>query len=271
MIVTRTSGGIFSSPWQHRELLLSMIKREMLGRYRGSMMGLLWSFLNPLLMLAVYTLVFSVMFKQKWQGGSESRSEFALLVFAGLLVFNIFSECVQRAPTLIAANANYVKKVIFPLEILPWMTLGSVLLHAMASLSIWLVFHLLFIGLPPLTALLLPFALMPLVLFSMGVSWLLAAVGVYLRDISQVVGAFTTALLFVSAVFYPINALPEAYRPLLLLNPLALIIEQVRGVLFWGVPIKPLDWAAGMVLACAVAWLGFRCFQRMRKGFADVL
>ncbi|BDB19803.1 transport permease protein [Pseudomonas sp. CYM-20-01] len=248
-----------------------MIKRDILGRYRGSVIGLAWSFLNPLLMLLVYTLVFSVMFKQKWLGASESRGEFALLVFAGLLVFNIFAECMQRAPTLIVQNANYVKKVIFPLEILPWVSLGSVLAHTTASLVIWLVFHLFLLGPPPLTALLLPLVLLPLVLFSLGVSWLLAGLGVYLRDISQVTTALTTALLFVSAVFYPINVLPEAYQAVLLLNPIALIIEQVRDVLFWGKLIDPLTWSLGLSMSCCVAWLGFQGFQRMRSGFADVL
>jgi lipopolysaccharide transport system permease protein len=267
----KASGGFFSSPWRYRELLLSMIRRDVLGRYRGSVLGVLWSFLNPLLMLLVYTLVFSVMFKQQWQGGSGSRTEFALLVFAGLLVFNIFAECVQRAPSLILHNTNYVKKVIFPLEILPWMSLGSVLLHATASLLIWLLFHFLLIGPPPVTALLLPLVLLPLILFSMGISWLLAGLGVYLRDVGQVVSAFTTALLFVSAVFYPVNVLPEAYRSLLLLNPLAMLIEQARDVLFWGVPIEPQSWATSLVTSCAVAWVGFQCFQWMRNGFADVL
>ncbi|EQM70307.1 hypothetical protein L682_10105 [Aquipseudomonas alcaligenes OT 69] len=262
---------MFSSPWQHRELLFSLIQREFLGRYRGSMIGLLWSFLNPLMMLLVYTLVFSVLLKLKWQGGSESRTEFALLVFAGLLVFNIFSECMLRAPNLIVTNTNFVKKVIFPLEILPWVTLGSVLLHAVASLAIWLVFHLVLIGPPPVTALLLPLVLLPLALFSLGVSWLLAALGVYLRDIGQVTSALTTALMFLSAIFYPLNTFPEPYRQLLLLNPLALVIEQTREVLFWGVVPDLLTWAGGLVLASMVAWLGFMWFQRTRWGFADVL
>lgn len=271
MIETKARAGLLSSPWRHRELLLSLIEREVLGRYRGSMIGLLWSFLNPLMMLLVYTLVFSVMFKLKWQGGSESRVEFALLVFAGILVFNIFSECVLRAPALIVSNTNYVKKMVFPLEILPWVTLGSVLLHALASLLIWLVFHLLLIGLPPVTALLLPLVLLPLVLFSLGVSWLLAALGVYLRDVGQVTTALTTALMFLSAVFYPASAFPEPYRQLLLLNPLARVIEQTRDVLFWGVVPDLSTWAAGLALSGAVAWLGFLWFQWARGGFADVL
>ncbi|WP_460063487.1 ABC transporter permease [Pseudomonas sp. H2_H09] len=263
--------GMFSSPWRHRELLVSMVQREVIGRYRGSIMGLLWSFLNPLFMLLVYTFVFSMMFKLRWPQGSGSRSEFALLVFADLLVFNVFAECVGRAPGLIIANANYVKKVMFPLEILPWVVLGAVLFHTLASLLIWLVFHLLFFGFPPLTSLLLPLVLLPLVLFTLGISWLLASLGVYLRDVGQIVGVLTTALMFVSAIFYPASAFPPAYQGLLRLNPLTLVVEQTRDVLFWGVLPDPLTWVCGLLAAGGVAWLGFSWFQKSRKGFADVL
>ena len=262
---------MFSSPWRHRELLVSMVQRDVIGRYRGSIMGLLWSFLNPLFMLLVYTFVFSMMFKMRWPQGSGSRTEFALLVFAGLLVFNVFSECVSRAPGLIISNANYVKKVMFPLEILPWVVLGAVLFHTLASLAIWLVFHLVFFGLPPLTSLLLPLVLLPLVLFTLGISWLLASLGVYLRDVGQMVGVLTTALMFVSAIFYPTSAFPQAYQGLLHLNPLTRVVEQTRDVLFWGIVPDPFTWACGLVVACGVAWLGFTWFQKTRKGFADLL
>ncbi|WP_426126655.1 ABC transporter permease [Pseudomonas sp. DWP1b1] len=271
MSEANTRAGMFSSPWRHRELLVSMIQREVIGRYRGSILGLLWSFLNPLFMLLVYTFVFSMMFKLRWPQGSGSRTEFALLVFAGLLVFNVLSECMVRAPGLILSNANYVKKVQFPLEILPWVALGSVLFHTLASLLIWLIFHLVFFGLPPLTGLLLPLVLLPLILFSLGISWLLASLGVYLRDVGQVVGVLTTSLMFVSAIFYPASAFPPAYQGLLHLNPLILIVEQTRDVLFWDVVPDPITWFCGLLASGAVAWLGFTWFQKTRKGFADVL
>jgi len=271
MSQTNTQAGMFSSPWRHRELLVSMVQRDVIGRYRGSIMGLLWSFLNPLFMLLVYTFVFSMMFKMRWPQGSGSRTEFALLVFAGLLVFNVFSECVSRAPGLIISNANYVKKVMFPLEILPWVVLGAVLFHTLASLAIWLVFHLVFFGLPPLTSLLLPLVLLPLVLFTLGISWLLASLGVYLRDVGQMVGVLTTALMFVSAIFYPTSAFPQPYQGLLHLNPRTRVVEQTRDALFRGIVPDPFTWACGLVVASGVAWLGFIWFQKTRKGFADVL
>ena len=176
-------------------------------------MGLLWSFFNPVLMLAVYTFVFSVVFKARWAGGSDSKTEFALVLFAGLLVFNLFAECVNRAPGLILSNVNYVKKVIFPLEILPVVALGSAGFHFLISLVVWSIFYLLFFGIPPATILLLPLILIPLVLITLGISWLLASLGVYLRDVSQIIGVVTTVLMFLSPIFYPIVALPEEYRP----------------------------------------------------------
>jgi lipopolysaccharide transport system permease protein len=267
----KSRAGIFSSPFHHRELLFTMVQREVIGRYRGSFMGLLWSFLNPLFMLLIYTVVFSMMFKLHWQEGTGSRSEFALLVFAGLLVFNVFSECVGRAPNLVIANTNYVKKVVFPLEILPWVALGSVLFHTVASLLIWFVFHFIFFGLPPLTAILLPLVMLPLILFSMGASWFLAALGVFLRDTGQVVGPVTTALMFVSAVFYPLSVLPEQYQTVLRFNPLTQFIEQARDVLFWGTVPDIRIWLSALIVSYGIAWLGFAWFQKARKGFADVL
>ena len=169
-------------PWRHRELLRALIEREVIGRYRGSIAGLLWSFLNPLLMLLVYTFVFSVVFKVRWGADNDSNTQFALLVFTGMMVFNLFSECLTRAPGLILSHVNYVKKVVFPLDMLPCVMLGAVLFHTLVSFAVWLLFHLLAFGLPPPTALLFPLVLLPLVLFTLGLSWVLASLGVYLRD-----------------------------------------------------------------------------------------
>ncbi|MEN8257638.1 MAG: ABC transporter permease [Thermodesulfobacteriota bacterium] len=255
----------------NRQLIAQMTKREVIGRYRGSFLGLAWSFFNPLFMLAVYTFVFSVVFKARWSTGADSKSEFALILFVGLIVFNFFSDCINRAPSLIVANVNYVKKVVFPLEILPWVVLGSSLFHALISLSVWFIFYFIFFGAPHLTILLLPLVTLSLLLFVMGFTWSLASLGVYLRDISQFVGIITTILMFLSPIFYPASALPEKYQKLLLLNPLSPIIKQTREVLFWG-KIPNLKILTIYLLGAAlVAWLGFAFFQKTRKGFADVL
>jgi lipopolysaccharide transport system permease protein len=257
--------------WRNYSLILTLAKREVVGRYRGSFLGIFWSFFNPLFMLAVFTFVFSVVFKARWGGGSDSKTEFALVLFAGLIVFNLFSECINRAPVLILANVNYVKKVIFPLEILPWVVLGSAMFHAGISLGIWMTAYTFLFGLPHVTALLLPVVFLPLVLLIMGISWILASLGVYLRDVSQFVSILTTVLMFLSPIFYPVSALPEAYRPFLLLNPLMPAIEQARNVLYWGKTPDMIMLGVYFLVASFIAWLGFAWFQKTRKGFADVL
>ena len=260
-----------SSLWQNRGLVRSLVVREVVGRYRGSYMGILWSFLNPVFMLLVYTFVFSVVFKARWSAASESRTEFALVLFAGLIVFGLFAECVGRAPGIILANVNYVKKVVFPLEILPWVALGSALFHMGISLLVWLAAHVFLFGMPPVTALWLPLVWLPLVMFVMGVSWGLASLGVFLRDVSQFIGLLITTLMFLSPIFYPATALPEAYRHLLYLNPMTPAIEMTRDVLFWGKAPDLAMLAVYAIAATVIAWLGFAWFQKTRKGFADVL
>ena len=258
--------------FRNRHLIRLLTRREILGRYRESMLGLVWSFLHPLIMLAVYTFVFSIVFKARWHHEvTGGRGQFALALFIGLIIHGVLAECVNRAPGLILSNANYVKKVVFPLEIFPWVQLGAALFHALASLAIWLVFYLLVNHTLCWTVVFLPLVIFPLLLFTMGLSWFLAALGVYLRDISQLTIVFTTILLFMSPVFYPLENLPLVYQRLLYLNPLTPIIVQARQVLMWGgVP----DWWTLSImtsLGLLVAWLGFAVFQKSRRGFADVL
>lgn len=260
-----------TSPWRNRNLIGSLVKREVVGRYRGSVMGMLWSFFYPVLMLAVYTFVFSVVFNARWSAGSESKTEFALVLFAGLLVFNLFSECITRAPGLILANVNYVKKVIFPLEILPWVSMGSALFHTIVSFGVWLLFYLIFFGIPSPTVALFPVVMLPLILLTLGLSWLFASLGVFLRDVGQVISIAVTILMFLSPIFYPASSLPEEYRSLLHINPLTGLIEQVRDVLIWG---KVPEWSflgVQVLTYGTMAWLGFAWFQKTRKGFADVI
>jgi len=249
-----------------------MTKREVISRYRGSYLGLLWSLVNPILMLAVYTFVFSVVFKARLGhdvGGD--KVDFALLLFAGLIVFNLFSECISRAHNLILTNVNYVKKMIFPLEILPWITLGAALFHAGISVLVLLMFLIVMGHTISWTLLWLPVVILPLLLLIMGLSWLLASVGVFVRDIGQFIGMMLTTLLFLSPIFYPASALPESVRSYLFLNPLTFIIEQTRAVILFG---QLPDWRGLVIyyaIAALVAWAGLFWFEKTRKGFADVL
>lgn len=262
---------LFAGLWNNRQLIKSLTQREIQGRYRGSFMGLFWSFVTPVFMLAVYTFVFSVVFKARWNPASDSKTEFALVLFAGLLVFNLFSECIGKAPSLILSNANYVKKVVFPLDVLPWVSLGAALFHFGVSLVVWLLAHLIFFGTLQITLLWLPIVLLPLILLIMGLSWILAALGVYLRDISQFIGLVVSVLMFLSPIFYPVSALPADYQPLLMLNPITPTIEMTRAILYSGTSPDLGLWLITMSIATMVACAGFAWFQKTRKGFADVL
>ncbi|MBT2339001.1 MULTISPECIES: ABC transporter permease [Pseudomonas] len=262
---------LIKSVFVHRNLIRVLIRREVIGRYQGSVLGIVWSFFTPALMLVVYTFVFSVVFKARWAGGGDSKSEFALVLFAGLLVFNLFSECVNRAPGLVLANTNYVKKIVFPLEILPLVSLGAALFHTTVSLLAWLVFYVILFGVPPATLFLLPLVLFPLVLLTLGISWFLASLSVYLRDIGQLTGIITTALLFLSPIFYPLSTLPPGYQVALQANPLTLPVELARDMLFWGRMPHWSNLATYSAVSMLIAWSGFAWFQRTRKGFADVI
>lgn len=268
-----TLGAMLSLPWRQRHLIAQLTRREVLGRYRGSLMGLFWSFLTPLLMLSVFTFVFSTVFQTRWgsQAAGGSKIEFALILFAGLIVFNLFAECISQAPSLILNNTNYVKKVIFPLEILPWVALSSAAFHAMASFAV-LFIALLLTGHGGGWALcLLPLVWLPFLLLILGLSWWLAASGVFLRDINQVISMVITLLMFLSPIFYPVSALPESVRNWLFLNPLSFIIEQTREVLIWNRLPDFSGLSLYALVAVMIAWSGFFWFQKTRKGFADVL
>ena len=264
--------GPFSCLRRHRELVFQLARREVAGRYQGSMLGILWSFVNPILMLAVYTFVFSVVFKSRWtEGGDQGQLSFAVTLFAGLIVFGIFSECVNRAPQLIVNHPNYVKKVVFPLEILPWVSLLAALFHAAISLVVLLALLLVTKHSIHASAILLPVIIVPLVFWTMGLGWFLSSLGVFLRDIGQIVGVATMALLFLTPVFFPLSALPPRLQALSKLNPLALPIQQARDAVIFG---RPVDWGAyavSLVVSAAVLYGGFWWFERTRRGFADVI
>ncbi|WP_122666823.1 ABC transporter permease [Pseudomonas viridiflava] len=262
---------LIRSLWHYRQLIAVMTKREVIGRYRGSIMGLAWSFFNPVLMLAVYTFVFSEIFQARWVGQETGKGGFAILLFVGMIVHGLFSECANRSPTLIISNSNYVKKVVFPLEILTVVTLGSAMFHTLISLVVLLAAQFLLTQQLQVSALFFPLILLPLVIATSGISWGLSALGVYLRDVGQVIVVLTTVLLFLSPVLYPVAALPAAYQPWLKLNPLTYIIEESRNVLLLG---KFPQWdslATAMLIALAIAAAGFWFFQKTRKGFADVI
>ena len=258
-------------PLGQRNLIWQFARREVLGRYRGSVLGVSWSVLTPMAMLAVYTLVFRHIFKAKWPGVEDGNMSFALNLFAGLLVFNWAAEFLSRAPRLVAEQPNLVTKVVFPLQVLPWSALLSSFFHVMVSCLVWLAGCLLFGQGVHASWLALPLVFLALVPTLLGLGWALSALGVYFRDLSEIVGLFMGMFLFLTPVFFPLSVLPDFLQGWVAFNPLAVPIEALRSIGLMGVWPNFLAllqlFLVGCVLALGGAWL----FETSRKGFADVL
>ncbi|GLQ48027.1 transport permease protein [Dyella lipolytica] len=252
-------------------LVVQMARRDVVGRYRGSFIGLLWSFFNPLLMLGVYTFVFGFIFKSRWSGQTAGHFEFAVILFAGLNINNMFTECANRAPTLIVENTNFVKKVVFPLEVLSWSTLGSALFHLLVSTLVLLIFSIVVRGSIPWTAVYFPIVVAVFLPFVAGLIWLLSSLGVFLRDLKQAMGIITAMMMFLAPIFYPKELIHPPYQKLLYLNPLTTIVEASRDVLVWGRAPNWILLGLYATVSCLFAWASFSWFERSRRGFADVL
>jgi lipopolysaccharide transport system permease protein len=265
-------GQLWRQIWLQRQLFLKLLLRDFAERYRGSFLGLTWSLLLPLLSLLVFTFFFGVIFKMRWAGANEgSLTDLGLILFVGITLYNFLAECLNRAPSLILGHQNYVKNVIFPLEMLPAVMVASAVLTMAATLLVIVLLQATIGSGLNWTVLLLPIIVLPLVLFALGLSWFLSSLGVFVRDTQQVMMPVVQLLMFMSPVFYPLNHLPEFIRPWLQLNPLAWVIEQTRGVLLFG--HSPVWTSYGLCLSAslAIALLGAYWFARTRKGFADVL
>lgn len=259
--------------FNNKNLFFQITKRNISARYRGSFLGLLWSFAYPLMMLCVYTFVFGFIFKARWgiPQLADNNAAFPLIMFCGLSVFNLFAEVVNTSPLLIVNNTNFVKKVIFPLEIIPISTVSTIFYYG----TTW--FILLLIGvltlLPTLTwtALLLPITIIPLAIFSIGISFLISAFGVYLRDINHLANIITQILFFITPIFYPIELVPERFRWIIQINPLTYFIEETRKLFIYGEMPDLKICSILLVISLIVFQIGFFCFSKMKKGFADVL
>jgi len=264
-------GSPLSALARHGSLTVELTKREILGRYRGASFGLLWSLISPFLMLAVYSFAFGGILKSRWPQANNEHGSFALILFLGLITHAFFAECINRAPLLVVGNVNYVKRVIFPLEILPWPMVLSALFHLFTNLLAFMVLQLALTGQLSWTIILFPLVIAPLFVLALGVAWGLAALGVYFRDISQMTGVLATALLFTSSAIVPLSAVGPEVRWIFEINPLTFIIDQVRAVALWG---QLPDWSGLGLYAVAsviVAYMGFSAFASTRRGFADVL
>jgi lipopolysaccharide transport system permease protein len=256
---------------QYLFLIYQMSRREIVGRYRGSMMGLLWSFASPLVMLAVYTFVFSVVFRVRWQTGGDDNASFALNLFAGVIAHGFFAECLNRSPSVVAENTGYVKKVVFPLWMIPAVVVVAAMFHMLISLLVLLICSGIYQQQVHLTVLALPLLLAPFVLLVMGITWFFSALGVYLRDLSQVLPVVSTVLMFLAPVLYPVESLPEGFRHYLYLNPLTYVISEMRAMLLTGATPHWAALAKFTAVALVEAFTGWKVFRKAQPGFADVL
>lgn len=262
---------LLANLWKQRGLIYSLTYRDVVGRYKGSILGLLWSIITPLIFLGVYTFVFGTIFKRTWHGDDTSSKDFPLILFAGLLVFNLFADCISKAPNSIAGKPSYVKKMVFPLEVLSIANLGAALFQCFVTVLVWVVACIILKGLPPTSIILVPVMLVPLLFFVLGLSWFLASLGVFIRDLAHIISVFITVNLFISSVFFPISSVPERYRDILLLSPLTSGIDFFRQVAFFGTTPNPSSYGLQLGLGLATMGLGYFWFQRTRRGFADVL
>lgn len=262
----------FESLTRNRELINQMTKREIVNKHKGSFLELLWMVLNPLLMLTVYTIVFSVVFKSRWGVSTgETRSDFAAVLFAGLIVFNLFSETISRAPKLIVDNPNFVKKVVFPLEALTWVSLFSSLVNSAIGLVLLYGFIIITKHTFYLSWLLVPIALLPLIMAMAGMSWFLSSLGVFVRDTSQIINVLLSILMFMSPIFFPLSALPIGVRAISSLSPVAYYIESVRTLIFRGNSISLGPYLLNLLLGLSWFVFGYFWFKKTRKAFADVI
>lgn len=259
--------------WRHRGLFCQMLKRNIVARYRGSVLGIVWSFAHPLMMLTVYTFVFGIIFKARWgvDALDDNRAAFPLIMFCGMAMFSIFAESCNMAGNLIVQQANLVKKVIFPLELLPLLTVCTAFFFGLAWFFLLSVGIFCFLGVPGWTMLLLPLTLLPLLLLSAGLAYVISALGVYLRDIPQLVAVAVQILFFMTPIFYPVSLVPEKLRMLLLLNPLTPIVEESRKLFLYGTQPDYTVCLGLLAVSLLIFQTGFCCFAKMKKGFADVL
>ena len=261
----------FAGLWAHRQLILAMTRREVAGKYKGSWLGSLWSLLTPLAMLAVYGFVFGVVFQARWGTGESDTVVFAASLFCGLAVFGLMAEVLNRSPEMIVQNVNYVKKVVFPLETLAWVTTAGALVHYALAMVVLTLFLLVTGKGVPIEALLVPILVLPLVLMLMGISWAISALGVFFRDVNQIMPPLTTALLFLSPALYPLEMVPEGFRAWLQLNPITPTIEFIRQAVMHASLPSGDAYLTQLLVSLIVLSLGHALFFRLRKGFADCL
>ena len=252
------------------DLILSLARREFVARYKGSFLGILWAVVTPIVTIAIFTLIFAGIFGARF-GAGGTHWDYAIYLFCGLLPWTMFQETVQQSATTIVSHSNLVKRVVFPLETLPVAQALSSLINQMFGTLALIIATLVIHRRLHLTALWLPVLIIPQLLAAVGAAWLVASLGVFLRDISQGVALVLMAWMFLTPIIYPESIVPEGYRPFINANPFTALIRSHRRILLEGAPP---DWAAlayFTAFAMVLFVFGYWWFARTRKNFADVI
>lgn len=263
----------FLSLYKGKDLLVELTKRDFQQRYKGSILGVIWALLSPLLMLAVYTFIFVAVFKLKW-GAMEtngSKMLYTMMIFAGLIPFQIFSESVNRSVSILNQSANYIKKVVIPVEILPSSIVLSTVLNSFFSVCLLTLGKVFFLDTPNWTLVFIPLLMIPITFLSLGISLLVAAFGIYLKDLVYVIGLLVNVLFYMSPIFYSTDALPENFKVFVMFNPIAPIIEQYRDVFVSGQMFSLHEYFISAFWAFVFFIIGLIIFRYLRRGFSDVI
>lgn len=254
-----------------RQIVYYLTRKRIVLRYRGSLLGVFWALVSPALTLAIYTVVFGVLLRARWSTGETNTTEYALLLYLGLCVYWFVSDCVSEAPNLVLNHPNYVKKVIFPLEVLPYVSVADALFHTVIRLAVFVVAVSILRGLPPWTIVLLPLVWIPVCLWTLALCWILAAAGVFLRDLREVIALALIAMLFLSPVFYSLDQMPSVAIAVIRLNPIVIPVTQLRDVAYFGVVPDPIAWLQVVAISAIFARVAYAVFSRSRGTFADVV
>jgi lipopolysaccharide transport system permease protein len=250
----------------HRRLLAQLSKTSLSSNHRGSLLGRAWVVLDPLIMLAVYGFVFGMIFASR--GG---RSDFVLGLYGGMLAYQIFSAAAVASASVVPASRNYVKQLVFPVEILPASTVGGVIIPSLIGFALLLIALLIVKQAIPWTAVLLPIIVLPVVLIALGSAWLFGALGVYVPDVRRIVALVAQVGFFITPIIWPIEQFPKDWAWVVHLNPLTAVVEGVRAVTLKG--IQP-DWSAlgwSALFGLVLCQVGYAFFMKTKRGFADVL
>lgn len=257
---------------KNKLIIIQLLKRDLEAKYKGSLIGVAWSLVIPILLLIIYTFVFSVIFKAKWDiGDQDTENHFAIFLFVGLMVLNFFNEVINKSPTLITQNINFVKKVVFPLDILSVVSVLSALFQFFVSFIVLLVAIIILNGKVNVTIFFVPLVFLPLVILTVGLSWILSSLAVYLRDINPLISITTTLLMFLSPVFYPISAVPLGMQKFIMANPLTFIIEELRSVVIFGYFPNIIGLIFYYIFAILTFFVAYKFFNKIKRGFPDVI